>query len=107
MQTIQLSERTGADGTLTLRVPVGRPDTEVAVVVVVQPKGPAVGGWPPGYFDLFGSVTDDTFVVHPQPGSGPAGPDWRSAADAIREQLRATGRNFSDSTELIREDRDR
>jgi hypothetical protein len=66
MQTIQLRERTDTAGTLTLRVPVGRPDTEVDVVVVVQPKGPAGGGWPPGYFDLFGSVNDDTFVRPPQ-----------------------------------------
>ena len=67
MQTIQLRERTGTDGTLTLRVPVGRPDTEVDVVVVVQPKGPAGGVLPPGYFNLLGSIDDDTFVVHPQP----------------------------------------
>jgi hypothetical protein len=66
MQTIQISDRTGADGMLTLRVPIGRPDTEVDVVVVVQTKGPAGGGWPPGYFDLFGSITDDTFVRPPQ-----------------------------------------
>lgn len=66
MQTIQMSERTGTDGTLTLRVPVGRPDTEFEVVLVVQPKGPTAGGWPPGYFDLFGSITDETFVRPPQ-----------------------------------------
>jgi hypothetical protein len=67
MQTIQLRERTGADGTLTLRVPVGRPDTEVDVVIVVQPKAAASDPRPPGYFDLIGSIDDETFVVHPQP----------------------------------------
>jgi hypothetical protein len=67
MQTIQLREPTDTAGTLTLRVPVGPPDTEVDVVVVVQPKASAGRGWPPGYFDLFRSVDDDTFVLHPQP----------------------------------------
>ena len=67
MQTIQLSERTGTDGTLTLRVPVGRPDTEVDVVVVLHPKGGAIDPRPAGYFNLIGSIDDETFVVHPQP----------------------------------------
>jgi hypothetical protein len=31
-------ERTDTDGTLTLRVPLGQPDTEFEVVVIVQPK---------------------------------------------------------------------
>ena len=83
MQTIQLSERTGADGTLTLRVPVGRPDTEVDVVVVVQPKAAE------------GAVTP------------PPAPDRWAAIDAFRERLAATGRDFGDSVQEIREDRDR
>jgi hypothetical protein len=66
MQTIQTRERTGTDGTLTVRVPLGQPDTEFDVVLVVQPKVPAGRGWPPGYFDLFGSVDDETFVRPPQ-----------------------------------------
>src|SRR5580704_16717063 len=37
-QTIHATERTASDGTLTLRVPLGQPDTEFEVVVVVQPK---------------------------------------------------------------------
>jgi hypothetical protein len=67
MQTIQISERTGTDGTLSLRVPVGKPDTEFEVIVIVQPKAAAAGTLPPGYFDLIGSIDDDTFVLHPQP----------------------------------------
>jgi hypothetical protein len=67
METIKTSERTGTDGTLTLRVPLGRPDTEFDVVLVVQPKTPAGRGLPPGYFDLIGSIDDDTFDVPPQP----------------------------------------
>jgi hypothetical protein len=71
MQTIQIRERTGTDGTLTVRVPLGQPDTEFDVVLVVQRKVPKGGGWPPGYFDLFGSVDDDTFVRPPQPEMPP------------------------------------
>ncbi len=68
MQTIHATEKTASDGTLTLRVPLGQPDTEFEVVVVVQPKAKASEGrgWPPGYFDLFGSIDDVTFVRPPQ-----------------------------------------
>ena len=79
MNLIQTTGTTNGEGTLTLTLPLGRPNTRFEVAVVAQP----------------------------QPGDGPAAPDWRSAADAIREQLRATGRTFSDSTELVREDRER
>lgn len=81
MQTIQLRERTGTDGTLNLRVPLGRPDTEFDVVVVVQPKGGASG--PPASTARFATM------------------------DAIRSSLAATGRDFGDSVQDIREDRDR
>lgn len=79
MNLIQTTGTTNGEGTLTLTLPLGQPNTRFEVAVIAQP----------------------------QPTGGPAGPDWRSAADAIREQLRATGNTFSDSTELIREDRDR
>ena len=54
------------DGTLELdqklTVPPGR------VKVRVEPVKPDLGlGWPPGYSDLFGSIDDETFTVHPQP----------------------------------------
>jgi hypothetical protein len=83
MQTIHLHERTGTDGTLTVRVPLGRPDTEFDVILVVQPKATANG--PPG----------------------PAPRDRFAAMDAIRNALAATGRDFGDSVQEIREDRDR
>jgi len=67
MQTIRTRERTGTDGTLTVRVPLGQPDTEFDVVLVVQPKAAANGTLPPGYYDLIGSIDDETFMVHPQP----------------------------------------
>ncbi|MBO0700698.1 MAG: hypothetical protein J2P46_20040 [Zavarzinella sp.] len=66
MQTIQTRERTGTDGTLTVRVPLGQPDTEFDIVLVVQPKL-ANGPLPPWYYDLLGSIDDETFMVHPQP----------------------------------------
>jgi hypothetical protein len=83
MQTIHISQRTGTDGTLTVRVPLGRPDTEFDVVLVVQPKAGANG--PP-----------------PEPAT-----NRFAVMDAIRNSLAATGRDFGDSVEDIREDRDR
>jgi hypothetical protein len=65
MQTIRVLEKTGSDGTLSLRIPLGRPEVEYEVVVVLQPRtavAPEERGWPPGYFDLAGSVDDETFV---------------------------------------------
>ena len=84
MQTIQMRQRTGTDGTLTVRVPLGQPDTEFDVVLVVQPKAAANG-----------------------PPASPAGANRRDAIDAFRERLAASGRDFGDSAQDIREDRDR
>jgi hypothetical protein len=81
MQTIHATEKTGSDGTLTLRLPLGRPDTEFDVVVVVQPR-PTAGGT---------AAAESPFAV----------------MDAIRNALAATGRDFGDSAREIREDRDR
>ena len=74
MQTISTREKTGKDGTLHLRIPLGKPEAEYEVVVVLQPRAetgtmptPEERGWPRGYFDLIGSIDDDTFVLHPQP----------------------------------------
>ena len=47
-------------------------EAEFEVVVIVQAKSPPSvtaaneGGWPAGYFDLAGSINDETFVRHPQ-----------------------------------------
>jgi hypothetical protein len=41
MQTIRVLERTGKDGTLHLCIPLGKPEADFEVVVVVQPKEPA------------------------------------------------------------------
>ncbi len=65
MQTIRVLEKTGKDGTLHLHIPLGQPEAEFEVVV--QPRGavesrtPEERGWPPAYFDLAGSIADETF----------------------------------------------
>src|SRR5258708_5078309 len=73
MPNIPVPGRTRKDGMLHLDIPLGKPETEFEVVVVVQPKDtsanagtPEERGWPPGYFDLAGSITDETFIRHPQ-----------------------------------------
>lgn len=71
MQTIRVLEKTGKDGMLSLRIPLGKPETEYEVLVVVQPRiaatSPEERGWPPGYFEsTFGAIADDTFVRPPQ-----------------------------------------
>lgn len=73
MQTIRVAERTGKDGVLHLRIPVGQPEADYEAVVVLQPQETAPGaapiehGWPAGYFEQVpGSITDETFVRPPQ-----------------------------------------
>ena len=41
MQTIRVLEKTGKDGTLSLRIPLGQPEAEYEVLVVVQPRAAA------------------------------------------------------------------
>ncbi len=66
MACIVMQSRSGPDGKLHLEVPVDRPDAEFEVEVVVRPKT-AARTLPPRYFDLIGSVDDETLIVHPQP----------------------------------------
>jgi hypothetical protein len=67
MTSIVLHSRSGQDGVLHLDVQVGRPDTEFDVEVVVRPRTQSGEvPLPPGYFDLIGSIDDDTFVRPPQ-----------------------------------------
>ena len=65
MTSIVLHSTSGPDGKLHLEVPVGQPDTEFEVEVVVRPKSAGVT-FPPGYFNLIGSIDDETFVRPPQ-----------------------------------------
>jgi hypothetical protein len=72
MHTLHITERTGKDGVLHVSVPLGTPDAAYDVVLVVQPKEitPSAiseeGAWPPGHFDLAGSIEDETFTRPPQ-----------------------------------------
>jgi hypothetical protein len=70
MRTIRVSQRTEADGVLSLKIPLGKPEADFDVVVLVQAKdsasSPEDRGWPPGYFDLAGSIDDETFVRPPR-----------------------------------------
>jgi len=74
METLSVSERTGSDGGLHLRIPLGRPEAEYDAVVVLQartadcpPNAPESLGWPPGYFERsFGSIADESFLRPPQ-----------------------------------------
>ncbi len=53
METITLHSRVGADGLLKLQVPVKATNTELEVVLVVQPVAPEAQklGWPAGFFE--------------------------------------------------------
>lgn len=72
MQTIQITSKSGPDGVLLVRVPVGTAETEYDVLIVLQPKSPADAdtpesrGWPPGFEKLAGSITDPTFRRYEQ-----------------------------------------
>jgi hypothetical protein len=67
MSNIVLQSRSGPDSKLHLEIPVSQADTEFEVEVVVRPKPLQGQGWPPGYFELFGAIDDETFRVYPQP----------------------------------------
>lgn len=66
MNSIVLHSRSGRDGVLHLDVHVEMPDTEYEVEVVARPKAESGLSLPPGYFDLIGSIDDETFVRPPQ-----------------------------------------
>jgi len=71
MTSIVLHSTSGPDGKLHLEVSAGSPNTEFEVEVVLRPKSSRGQGWPTGYFELFGSIDDETFTVHPQPSLPP------------------------------------
>ena len=60
-----IHSRSGPDSKLHLEIPVAQPDTDFEVEVVIRPKIKDGKGWPPGYFDLFGSIDDETCMIHP------------------------------------------
>jgi hypothetical protein len=69
METITLHSRVGADGLLKLQVPVKMTNTELDVVLIVQPVAAAGQdlGWPPGFFEqTYGSFRDQPLVRESQ-----------------------------------------
>ncbi|HBH50865.1 MAG TPA: hypothetical protein DDY91_03125 [Planctomycetaceae bacterium] len=66
MANLLIRSRSGPDGKLHLEVPVSAPNTEFDIELVVRPHESSTGEWPAGYFDLFGSISDETFVRPPQ-----------------------------------------
>ena len=51
MLTIPIKTRLEPDGILTLRLPTGLPESDVEVVVIVQPVPDSVQNWPDGFFE--------------------------------------------------------
>ncbi|OGG51978.1 MAG: hypothetical protein A3F84_15280 [Candidatus Handelsmanbacteria bacterium RIFCSPLOWO2_12_FULL_64_10] len=74
MKSILLKSRVQADGILELRVPTDLPESDVEVVVVVQPisdgdeqKSSGKSGWPPGFFErTAGAWQGEPLVREPQ-----------------------------------------
>lgn len=74
MVSIKTRSRVNAQGTLSLEVSTGLPESEVEVLVVLQPVHSAASatdveelGWPPGFFEeTFGSTRDQALQRHPQ-----------------------------------------
>jgi hypothetical protein len=74
MQTHCTVGKADDDGVLHLDVPVGAPNGEFEVLVVLQPRvrgsharTPEDLGWPPGFFEeTAGSIHDPTFRRHDQ-----------------------------------------
>jgi hypothetical protein len=50
MKTLHFRQKTGANGKLRLDIPVGKPDAECEVVVLVEPAG-APAEWLPGFWE--------------------------------------------------------
>ncbi|MEK7269597.1 MAG: hypothetical protein AAB215_01495 [Planctomycetota bacterium] len=67
MQAIPLKAHVKADGILDLRLSTGLPESDVDVVVVLEPANgsarseAAAPGWPKGFFDrIYGSLANET-----------------------------------------------
>ena len=69
MNRMMIEATTDDVGALRIQIP-GRPGRyQVQVTIHWEEAAEAPGlGWPPGWLDaVFGSITDPTFVRHPQP----------------------------------------
>jgi hypothetical protein len=66
MKTIPLSGHVQKDGTLDLKVQTGLEESDVDVVIVVEPKEHPKG-WPPGFFEeTYGAFADTPLERPPQ-----------------------------------------
>jgi len=68
MVSISVKSRVKADGTLNLNVATGLPESEVEVLVVVQPLGAQEreNGWPAEFFpQTYGCLRDDPLTREP------------------------------------------
>jgi hypothetical protein len=70
MRITHVTKKADADGVLHLDIPVGAPDAEYEITVVVQRKLIMAAGrpltkedreWPPGYFGEMTRIDDDSF----------------------------------------------
>jgi hypothetical protein len=85
VETVRLRSHVGNDGVLHLEVPLGVQNADLEVVLVVQPLSVAEAG-----------------------NNHIASPEWSAAWARIdHARQRYTGQTFSDSAELLREDRQR
>ncbi len=70
MQSIKVQAHIGGDGLLKLELPTGLSDTDLEVLVVIQPLNskPAVkADWPADFFDqTYGMFKDDPLERLPQ-----------------------------------------
>jgi hypothetical protein len=70
MVSISLRGHVKVDGTLELRIPTKFSETDVEVMIVLQPvKAEETGAaWPRGYFErTFGSLRDNPIPYEPPP----------------------------------------
>lgn len=75
MVTISAKGRVKGDGTLDLHVTTGLPETDVEVLLVLEPlvfkdeeTAARTGGWPEGYFDkTFGCLQENPISYEPPP----------------------------------------
>lgn len=73
MVTIPLKAHLAADGTLNLQVRTGLPESDVDVVVMVEPAGKPANRWPMGFID----ETYGAFAASPLERPDQNGPENR------------------------------
>jgi len=68
MVTIAAKGRVSRDGTLDLRVTTGLPETDVEVLLVLEPLVSRKAGWPEGFLErTFGSLRENPIACDPLP----------------------------------------